>query len=159
MREIALTQGKVALVDDEDFERVNQFKWCAMNPYPDTWYAVRSITVGYKRYALQTMHRFILNVDSEHVDHLNHNGLDNRRGNLRPCTASENFHNRRAHKNNSSGYVGVSKARNKWRASLCMNYQVFDLGFYRTPEEAARAYDGKAKELFGEFARLNFPEG
>jgi hypothetical protein len=161
-REIQLTRGKVALVDDEDFDWLNQWKW----------YAQPNVFAGKKAYAQRTqyissenkvgvmMHRLIMGATRGlEVDHINGDGLDNRRCNLRLCTRTENARNLRKSKANTSGYKGVSKYFNKWQARLETNGKQVFVGLFPTIEEAARAYDAKAKELFGEFAGLNFPNG
>ena len=95
-----------------------------------------------------------------HVDHINGNPLDNRKSNLRICTNAENQRNRGVNKNNTSGYKGVcwAKQNKKWKARIKHNGKLIHLGYYKDKEEAARAYDKKAKELHGEYAYLNFPD-
>jgi AP2 domain/HNH endonuclease len=95
-----------------------------------------------------------------HVDHINGNGLDNRRTNLRPATSAENARNRRSQRGSSSPYKGVSwiRSRRNWRANLRVGDRLIHLGSYTDPADAARAYDAAALKYFGEFARLNFPE-
>lgn len=108
------------------------------------------------------MHREIMVAPSgQYVDHVNGNKLDNRRENLRMCSNSQNMANRRAPRVNRSGFKGVHffKRDGTWRAAITQDYKTKHIGYYATPEEAARAYDIKARELFGEFAQLNFPEG
>jgi hypothetical protein len=159
-KQIPLTQDKVALVDDEDYERINQWKWQAMKvKYKggELWYAVRR-TGHFPHQTAVLMHREIVNATPDvDVDHRNGNGLHNTRENIRACTQSQNMANRGKTIRNTSGYKGVIKRRSKWAAQLKKGkfyfFKVFD-----TPEEAARAYDEKAKEQFGEFAALNFPE-
>jgi len=106
------------------------------------------------------MHRVIL-PDAEEVDHINGNGLDNRRANLRPATGIENRRNRRRSRKNTSGYAGVSwdKVNRKWYAYITADGRMRALGRFDTAEEAALARDRAALELHGEFARLNFPAG
>ena len=103
MREIQLTKGKVTIVDDEDFERVNKFKWFIFNGY-----VVHSIKSDDK-WTSQSMHRLILNApEGKQVDHINSDRLDNRKENLRICNRSENQWNRSKQKNGTSGFKGVS---------------------------------------------------
>lgn len=157
MKEILLTQGKVALVDDADYERVNQHKWCA-NKIGNNWYAIRA-TGGRRKKKFIYMHRSITAVaPGMYVDHRNHNGLDNRRENLRVCTNAQNTRSRGTGKNNTSGYKGVCwrKDRKRWSAKIKVNYVTIALGCFGSPEEAAKAYDEAARFHFGEYALTNF---
>ena len=152
MKEILLTKGKKAIVDDSDYERISQFKWC----YSPTGYAVRRAPL--EPYALLYLHRVLLEAkDGEYIDHINGDRLDNRKGNLRKCSMSENLMNRGKQKNNGSGYKGVSldKSRNKWRAQIQKNRRNIGLGRFDSKEDAARAYDTAAAELHADFARTN----
>ena len=158
-KEIELTQGRVARVDDEDFDWLNQWKWCLSKLYNGKkQYATRGKCGGSKTKTL-LMHRLIINAKKdEHVDHRNGDGLDNRRSNLRICTMSQNQANRGPTKANTSGFKGVSPdRRGRWRARVKVNGKQKALGSFATPEEAAIAYDREARAVFGEFARLNFP--
>ena len=153
MKEIQLTQGKVALVDDEEFEKLNQFKWCAKKD-GNTFYAIRGIRIGSKTQTIQ-MHNFIMN--GKGVDHIDHNGLNNQKSNLRFCTQSENMMNRSKGGNCTSIYKGVSfhKRDKIWRAKIHINGKDIHLGNFISEIEAAKAYNNKAIELFCEFANLN----
>ncbi len=151
MTTIELTQGMTAIVDDEDFERVSLHSWS----YKKTGYAEAKIN-GEKVY----LHRFIMNAKKgDEVDHKRtgfpDHGLDCQKENLRFCTRSQNAANSEK-KTGASGYKGVEKVGIKWRASIRNNNKLIHLGMFWTPEDAARAYDKKAVELFGEFARTNF---
>ena len=153
---IPLTQGKFAIVDAEDYERLSKYKW-HVDKGDSTYYAARGI-VG-KNFR---MHREILNApEGLVVDHRNHNGLDNRRENLRLCTVAENNMNRRPSKraNKSSRFKCVSwdKRRKRYQAYIQQNGKTVRIGRFKSEVAAAKAYDEKAKELFGEFAYLNFP--
>ena len=157
MKEIKLTQNKVALVDDEDFEYLNQFKWYVLKR-PYTYYAARSIRLTNGKQTLILMHRVILNVPKGmETDHINHEGLDNRRINIRICTKNENCMNRNSYKNRSSRFRGVYWDKNckKWRAQIGYKKKNYHLGLFLSENEAALSYDNKAIELFGEFANLN----
>lgn len=150
MKEIMLTRGQVALVDDGDYAWLSRWKWCARKGRSGKFYAARS-----QRHKTVLMHRVIIGAkEEEEVDHKKGNTLDNRRRNLRLCTPTQNKRNSRLRKDSTSGYKGVTfnKSTQKWHAQINMF-----LGSYSTPEAAARAYDTKAVELFGEFARPNFP--
>jgi len=155
-KKIPLTQGKFAIVDDEDYEWLSQWKW-AYHP-TGTGYAIRFIQVAGKQKGV-LMHRMILDVPHDmETDHINHNGLDNRRTNLRICSHAENMANKRKYKNNTSGYIGVywDKERGQWRAQI--QGHGIHLGRFNDVKEAARAYDRAASELHGEFALLNLPD-
>src|SRR6185369_10082175 len=107
MKRIKLTQGKCALVDDEDFERVSQFKWVADKDKNNLWYASRHFPLGNGKRTTQKMHTFILN-GLKKVDHKNSDGLDNQKHNLRPATTSQNGANRRKQaRKTSSVFKGV----------------------------------------------------
>ena len=160
MKKIQLSQGKVAIVDDDDFEWLSEWKWYAHKHW-NTFYVWRSTNtkLGEKRKTIQ-MHRLILGLqrgDGKIVDHINHNGLDNRKCNLRIVTNSQNCMNQRPAKNFSSKYKGVSwrTSRKKWRAQIKLNKKTIYLGGFNSEEDAARAYNRKAIELFGEYAFLN----
>lgn len=155
MKEIQLSQNKVALVDDEDFDTLNQFKWSA-HKIGNNYYASRTIVVDGK-HTLQYMHGAILN--GKGVDHRDMNGLNNQKNNLRFCTKSENGMNMRKRESATatSIYKGVSfyKPYGKWKARLMINRKEIHLGYFDTEIEAAKAYNAKAVELFLEFANLN----
>jgi hypothetical protein len=158
MKFIPLTQGKVAIVDDEDFEKLNRYKWNA-GLIGNIWYAKRMVTSNGRRKDM-TMHRQLMKKPSgKFIDHINHDGLDNRRENLRICTRSQNNKNHRKLKNNTSGMNNVHwyKKSKKWMAYIKKDGKKTHLGLFIDKEEAGRAVDKKAKELFGEFAVLNFP--
>lgn len=150
MKEIKLTQGKVALVDDDDFEYLNQWKWYA-HKKPNTFYAIRNPHVK--------MHRLIMGVTDPKilVDHCDLDGLNCQKQNLRIATKSQNGANRISVKNGTSKYLGVhfDYSRNKWVAALTKNYKKAYSKRFNSEHEAALAYNKKATELHGEFAKLN----
>ena len=153
---IKLTFGKFAVIDAEDYDRVNQYNWCAVE---DThcWYAHTFKRDG----SPMAMHRLILNAPKGLlVDHIDHNGLDNRKSNLRLCTNRQNQQNRRPTRGSNSRYKGVHwcNFHKKFRARITHNGIRLHLGYFEDEIAAAKAYDKKAKELFGEFAYLNFPQ-
>lgn len=152
MREIPLTQGFCALVDDADYEWLSSFRWYFASGYART-------RVGK---AFVYMHRLIMGEPDGPVDHKNRSSLDNRRENLRLATYSGNAANRLKHLRNgtcTSLYKGVIRRPcGSFYTLLYHNKHNYYLGSFRDEVEAARAYDAKAKEIFGEFARLNFPD-
>jgi hypothetical protein len=151
MSEIKLTQGKVALVDDGDFESLSRFTWHAHNN-SGKWYAMRR-TSRRADYRSIGMHNEIMG--ALEIDHRNGNGLDNRKENLRLATRSQNIANSKLHRDNSSGIKGVylDKATRKWRAQIGFNYRVIQLGRFVDKEQAIRARRGAQQAMFGEFAR------
>lgn len=158
MKEIKLTQGKVALVDDHLFEELNKFKWYA-HKAGNTFYAHRKIRLEGVRKTLK-MHRCILDLTNINivVDHINHNGLDNQLSNIRACTNKENHRNQRIRTGGTSKFKGVCmpKKYKNWQASIKCNGVYICIGQFRCEIEAAKAYDKAALHYFGEFANLNF---
>lgn len=153
---IKLTRGQETCVDLVDWPTVAGYKWYASRRKEhSTFYAATSFRRPKK--GNFHLHRLLLN--AERVDHKDLNGLNNRRGNLRPCTHAQNLANVAKSINNSSGFKGVTwdKATQKWRASIMVNWRYISLGRFLDLEEAARAYDAAALSYYGEFARLNFP--
>jgi len=149
MKKISLSQGKVAVIDDEDFAEINKYKW-----YFDNGYAIRNITVGEKRTRL-SMHRFILKVKKGiEVDHKNGYGLDNRKENIRICTRSQNNINKGKYKSNISGFKGVSESQKKWKAQIQINGKKIDLGRFKTKEIAYKIYCEAAIKYHGEFSHI-----
>jgi len=161
MKKIPLTRGKVALVDDEDFEFLSQWSWLAYKTNGgDIWYAVRrerkNEIVGTRKNVC--MHRVILSAPHDsYVDHIDRDGLNNQRDNLRLCTMSENKMNQKIRKDNRSGYKGVSKLKHgRFVARITINKKLLHLGTFDDPKAAAKAYDRMAVKSYGEFANLNF---
>lgn len=156
MKKIKLTQGQVAIVDDNDYEWLSQWKWYAHKRSENIYYAARRETRNGKR-AMVAMHREIIKTpEGMHTDHMNGNGLDNRRQNLRICTNRENRWNQRKQKQTSSKYKGVSwrKAEEKWRAQIGYDGKRIHLGYFDKEEDAHQAYCKAAKRFHGEFARF-----
>lgn len=151
-KQIPLANGRYfATVDDEDYEYLSQFSWTFRKGKKGIIYAYRR---SHNKYI--HMHRVILHApDGVLVDHIDINGLNNTRKNLRLATDLQNSGNQRMKKCNSSGYKGVSKKGNRWNARI----QNHHIGYFLTEVEAAIAYDNAAIELFGEYAYLNFPIG
>jgi AP2 domain/HNH endonuclease len=157
MKEIKLTQNKVAMVDDEDYERLIKRKWFAWrHPNPPNSFYAHSYEPPHHTIK---MHRAILNIMDRtiHVDHINGNSLDNRKCNLRVATHRQNTKNAKLNIRSTSGYKGVTyyKPSHKWRAQIQFDGKKKHLGYYLTKEEAAKAYNIAALEHHGEFARLN----
>ena len=158
MRKIYLTKGKFAIVDNEDYEWLSQWKWFAHRQRTGNFYAARKGAYESGKQATIYMHREILKPKRGLVcDHINHAGLDNRRENLRVCSGTENRRNRTAQKNNTSGFKGVSwdKDANKWKAIVGLNGKLIHVGRFSDLKDAAFAYNEAAKRLFGRFAHLN----
>ena len=160
-RKIPLTKGEFAIVDPEDYERLAKFKW-HLSESPTGSHAARWQRIwpgGYRKKIW--MHREVIDVP-EHLlcDHVNGNGLDNRAANLRPATVSQNLCNRPKTKARTrSKYKGLEwdKIQRKWKVRIQCNGRKTYLGSFSNEIDAAKAYDEKAKELFKEYARLNFP--
>lgn len=152
MKEIQLTQRKITLVDDQDYEKVSQYRWFAQRNYR-TFYAARR---SYKGGPLLFVHQLIMGVDHRGlIDHKNGNGLDNRGENLRVCSSSQNKRNVHHKWGKRSKYKGVFPDGNKWWAYIDVNKKRLGLGTYETEEIAARVYDAASRKYFGEFAAPN----
>jgi hypothetical protein len=155
MREIPLSQGFVALIDDADFELVGHFRWHMIQVQSGKRYAQRNIRLASGRKTTQLMHRVI--VDYKLVDHINRNGLDNQRYNLRSASHSQNHANATKLKRSDSTsiYKGVYLNKNRWIARITLNQRLHYLGSFLTERDAALAYNEAARSVFGEFALLN----
>lgn len=152
-KEIELSQGYKAIVDDDLYDELNQHNWCVHKMRKNnTMYATRLIRI----------HHMVLGFPPPGyvIDHINGNGLDNRRENLRIITTGQNTTWRAIQRNNTSGFRGVSwnKSKKRWDAKIKVNGKAMHLGRFTNKEDAARAYDKAAREHFKEFAKLNFPE-
>jgi len=161
MKEIQLTgkhaEGKVILIDDDMFDRVSYFDWHIVKEI-HTCYALTNIVLPNGKWGVVRMHQVIMGVPKSYIDHIDSNGLNNQRSNLRPCTIGQNNRNCNSYIG-SSQYKGVywEKNCNKWRASVRINGKHTYLGFFDPDHEhmAAFAYDLAAMEHYGEFAKLN----
>jgi len=145
-------RGNFVLVDDEDYGKLNKFKWC----YGLNGYATRSTyNLKTKKRGHEMMHRVISG--QKYIDHIDGNKLNNQKSNLRPASFSENNFNLPKRKGTSSKYKGVYwyKAYKMWSVMLQKHRKRYFVGYFRDEDEAGKAYNEKAKELFGEFARLN----
>lgn len=164
MKVIELTQGKVSLVDDADFVWLSQWKWCATKrklKYLECWYAVRNKSTkdGCKGGPVYMHREIAATIGIPQVDHRDGDGLNNQRNNLRPATQTQNNGNQRKVLVRSSRFKGVvwNKKRQKWYAQVQLNGAQRYLGCFTVEEEAAKVYDTAAQEVFGQFAKLNFP--
>lgn len=152
MIEIHLSQGKVALIDDEDLPFIQAHSWTAIKRR-NGWYA--QTCLGSRTYIL--MHRLLIGTDAIGVDHIDGDGLNNQRSNLRIADQTQNNANQRKRPGTSSRFKGVSwsEERQKWLAQIAVNGKRRNLGRFLDEEEAARTYDRAASLAFGEFARTN----
>ena len=152
---IKLSQGLVAIVDDEDYKYLNQLKWFVSGGKKK--YASRHHYVNGKDKIIRMQHLIMKTPKGKLIDHINGDSLDNRKENLRICTKADNNRNVGIRKDNKSGYKGVNyrESHKKFRAYISLNRKIFHLGYYNTVKEAALAYNEAAKKYHGEFAFLN----
>lgn len=154
MKLIPLTKGLFAKVDDEDFDKLNKYKWKAQHSGAK-YYASRSLPrINGQTRKIIYMHREVMSAIDEYVDHRDNDGLNNTRSNLRKCSQTQNNANSKRH-GGKIGLKGVtfdSRRPGRFIAQLTHNYRVYKLGVYSTPEEAHCAYLLKAKEIYGDFA-------
>lgn len=149
MRELKLENSNTpALINDEDFDRVSKFKW-----YEGTRQIHRTEDKLNFSLACEVMFQYTLMFDHKDTDWRN-----NQKSNLRACTNQQNSFNKNKIKYTSSQYKGVIRTKGKWRARIEINDKKQHLGYFLDEADAARAYDKRALELFGEFARINFPQ-
>lgn len=152
MKQIPLSRGTFALVDDEDFIFLSQWKWNCNGQ----GYASRYNPNGKHRGSAIFMHRVILGSDEGTiVDHINGDPLDNRRCNLRVCTTAQNSYNRKVRKDSKTGVKGITRHGNKWRAKISINKKRTIIGDFKNIDEASKAYNDAALKYYGDFARLS----
>lgn len=153
MKVIPLTQGKEVIVDDEDYEYLNQWKWFFKKGYP-----ARNITISKNKRKTIFLYNILLNPEPGYIiDHIDGNPLNNLKSNLRLTTKSQNNQNRTKSKFKSSKYKGVSwyKKLNKWRAFISVNYKFKHIGLFESEVDAAKAYNTAALTYFKDYAKLN----
>jgi hypothetical protein len=157
-REIPLTRGFLALVDDCDYEMLMAFGNWHAHSCPPKEYAGTRVKDALGIWRTVRMHTVIA-PSWPLIDHVNGDGLDNRRENLRPATNAQNMRNRGKQTNNTSGFKGAFyfPRTGRWKSQITVNRRALHLGYYLSAEDAARAYDAAALIHHGEFARLNFP--
>ena len=161
MKTIPLKRGLEAVVDDEDYEKVSQYKWTVYSAGGNGkyWYPMVTINSGiFQRVANRSMARVVLNFpEAQCIDHRNRNPLDNRKINLRIATPQQNSRNKGKVRiqESSSKYKGVGRYYGKWRVYICVNRVKRYVGYFPCQFCAAIAYDMAAIELFGEFANTN----
>lgn len=157
----AEVQGRIVLIDSSDVQVAGAYRW----HFSSNGYLMSVKNKSQPRKLL--LHRLLmfdeLTTARAEIDHINGNAWDNRRSvNLRVASSAENKYNTRAHRDSRSGYKGVrlsGRSTHRWQAMIYHSGKNYCLGSHASPEEAARAYDAKAVELFGARARLNFPKG
>lgn len=144
----------LSIIDDDDYDLIAKYSWSI----DSNGYARHNLYIQNQKYKRITIHRLVMNAKiNQQIDHINGNKLDNRKHNLRFCDKYQNAMNCKIHKHNTSGYKGVCwhKQSKKWRAYIVINDKQLSLGLFNNKKQAANAYNKKAKELFGEFARTN----
>lgn len=162
MKLIPLGRGLSAMIDDEDFDLVSRYKWSA-NKRGHSFYARRTINLPNGRQKVMYMHILLVHGDIDKasihspIDHIDRNGLNNQRHNLRLTTRSVNLQNTGVQCNNKTGYKGVYLYGDRFRAAISKDKRQHYLGTFESAIDAAAAYDRKALELFWPHAAINFP--
>lgn len=164
MRTLQATKGKTVMVDDDDFEELSKNRWSA-SCFGGCWYVMRGVLIGRedtpkgpkKKYRTILMHRQLLGFPEGDVDHIDHNGLNNQRSNLRVCTRTENMRNATKRKKATSIYKGVhwNKQHSKWACGIVVDGKLKSLGLFSDEKSAGLAYDKAAIAFFGDFAATN----
>lgn len=155
--------GYETIVDDEDYEILKLHKWYPIVNVKSNTIYVQTMLGKRPNRSFITLHRFIMqlhghDINKQDIDHEDHNGMNNQKYNLRICSHSKNMQNAKKQKRiTSSIYKGVCIHRTSFAANIRLNKKQIYIGLYETEEDAAKAYDKKALELFGEYAHLNFP--
>lgn len=152
MKTIPLSKGEVALVDDEYYDWLNQWKWTYVDGYARRYQNIKG------RRVMVSMHReLIALLPGQEVDHIDGNGTNNQKANLRVCSHAENCRNQKLVRDSRTGIKGVDfhKRLRKYRARITHDYKVMHLGFFDTAEQACAAYNKAALQIHGEFARPN----
>lgn len=155
MKELQLYTGEITLIDDEDYEWLSTYKLFISNKRYN--YVSLSIKTNGK-WGRKDIHQLIMKTPKGmYTDHIDGNGLNNQKKNLRIVTNSQNCMNRISQKKTSSIYKGVSwhKKNNKWLSNICINKKRISIGYFDNEKDAAKAYNEKAKELFGKYVKLN----
>lgn len=142
----------MAIVDDEDVERIYPFRWIVLGGSSSI---VRCVYIDKHTSYIPLANEVLKDYSKQIYDHIDRDKFNNKRDNLRPCTRQQNCFNTAKHKHSVSKYKGVTPRKDMWRAQITKDYKKYHIGTYCTEEEAALAYNEKAKELFGEFANLN----
>lgn len=159
MKLIPLSKGYFTYVDDNQYDYLMQWKWCAHNNGKNQVYATTNIVDENGNKKTVRMHRILLGLNSrkEHADHINGNTLLNTMSNLRKSTVAQNGWNKGKQKNNTSGYKGVFwlKQNNAWKACIRANKKIINIGLFKTKEEAAVCYNIYARKYHGNFCKLN----
>lgn len=157
--EIVISDGNVAMIDSSDLHLVNGYRWSiCWHPDTDTIYAHANTRSKQPRTTIKMHELIIPPIEGMEVDHRDHNGLNNRRSNLKSVTHGVNMHNQGPRKDNKVGLKGVYAVRDKFRAQIRVNGELMNLGYYETPADAANAYDKHARIVYGENFRSSFPD-
>ena len=147
-------KGSHALIDKEDFEKVSKYRWIARQSKERVY--VQHLFLKNGKWSVLHLHRIIMRAPKGmDVDHINGNGLDNRKRNLRICTRSQNLMNGKKKRKNKYKGTSWDKRKKKWEAFIGYNHKKISLGYYKKAKEAGKAYNAGAKKIFGKFARLN----